>query len=70
MSQQQKVTPNKITKDAYQALEAIVGKEYITEDRSIVETYSRYGIDIPGFLKKHARDSSNIPACVVLPGTT
>ena len=70
MSQQQKVTPNRIPKEVYQALEAVVGREYITEDRSIVETYSRYGIDIPGFLKKHARDPSNIPACVVLPGTT
>ena len=53
----------------YQALEAVVGKEYITEDRAIVETYSRFGIDIPGYLKKHAKDASNIPACVVMPST-
>ena len=70
MNQQKKVTPNKLPRDVYQALEAIVGKDNITEDRAIVETYSRFGIDIPGYLKKHARDASNIPACVVLPAAT
>ena len=54
----------------FQALEVIVGKENITEDRAIIETYSKFGIDITGFLKKHAKDASNIPACVVLPATT
>ena len=70
MEQQKKVKPNRLPREVYQALEAIVGKEYITEDRAIVETYSRFGIDITGFLKKHAKDPSNIPACVVLPATT
>ena len=70
MEQQKKVEPNRLPRKVYQALEAIVGKEYITEDRAIVETYSRFGIDITGFLKKHAKDPSNIPACVVLPATT
>jgi len=70
MKKQQKVLPNKLPREVYRELEAIVGKEYITQDRAIVETYSRFGIDIPGYLKKHARDASNIPACVVLPATT
>ena len=70
MEQQKKVIPNKLPREVYQALETIVGKENISEDRAIVETYSRFGIDITGYLKKHARDASNIPACVVLPATT
>ena len=70
MEQRQKVIPNRLPPEVYQALETIVGEKNITEDRAIVETYSRYGIDIPGYLKKHARDASNIPACVVLPATT
>ena len=70
MTQQKKVISNKLPQEVYQALEAIVGQENITKDRAIVETYSRFGIDITGFLKKHAKDPSNIPACVVLPETT
>ena len=69
MEQQKKVFPNKLPREVYQALEAIVGKDNITEDRAIVETYSKFGIDIPGFLKKHAKDPSNIPACIVLPNS-
>lgn len=70
MDQQKKVKPNRLPREVYQHLETVVGKEYITEDRAILETYSRFGIDITGFLKKHAKDPSNIPACVVLPATT
>ncbi len=70
MTQQKKVIPNKLPGEVFKALEAVVGKENITEDRAIVETYSKFGIDISGFLKKHAKDPSNIPACVVLPQTT
>lgn len=65
-----KVHPNRLLPDAYKALEDIVGKDNITDDRATVETYSRFGIDITGYLKKHAKDPSNIPACVILPGST
>ena len=57
-------------REVYRALEAIVGPDFITEDRAVIETYSKCSVDCPGFLKKHARDPSNIPACVVLPATT
>lgn len=70
MMQNKRVVPNKIPQEVYQGLEAIVGKENISADRAIIETYSRFGIDITGFLKKHVKDPSNIPACIVLPATT
>ena len=70
METKKKVVPQSLPPEIYQALEDIVGKEYITKDRSILETYSKFSIDIAGYLKKHAKDASNIPACVVLPSTT
>ncbi|MBW1853411.1 MAG: FAD-binding oxidoreductase [Deltaproteobacteria bacterium] len=70
MTEKKKVIPAKLPREVYQGLEDIVGREYITEDRAVVETYSKFSIDCPGYLKKYARDPSNIPACVVLPETT
>ena len=70
MAEVKKVISNKLPREVYRALEDIVGPSYISEDRAIMETYSKYSIDCPGYLKKYARDPSNIPACVVLPGTT
>ncbi len=70
MTEKKKVLPAKLPREVYRGLEDIVGKEYITEDRAVVETYSKFSIDCPGYLKKYARDPSNIPACVVLPETT
>lgn len=70
MEKKKKVQPNRVSPEVFKALEDIVGKENISQDRAVVETYSRFGIDIPGYLKKHAKDPSNIPACVVLPGST
>jgi len=70
MTERQKVIPARIPREVYQALKNVVGPDYISEDRAVVETYSKFSVDCPGFLKKHARDPSNIPACVVLPETT
>jgi len=70
MQTQRPVQPNRLPPAVYAELESIVGGVHISQDRAIVETYSRFGIDIAGYLKKHARDPSNIPACVVLPGST
>ena len=65
-----KMIPNKLAPEVYRALENIVGKEWISQDRAIVETYSKFSLDADGFLKKHEKDPSNIPACIVLPGST
>lgn len=64
-----KVIPGRIPPEAYSEIEQAIGRENITRDRAIVECYSRFGIDITGYLKKHAKDPSNIPACITLPGT-
>lgn len=55
-----------LSKEAYQALESIVGSEYITDDPLICLTYRTggYGIDMcweKGLVP---------PACVILPGST
>lgn len=70
MAEKKKCVPGKISREVYKALEDIVGPEWISEDRSVIECYSRFSVDIPGVLKKHAKDPSNIPACIILPGCT
>ena len=70
MESSKKVQPRYFPPEIYHALEDIVGKENISQDRAVLETYSKFSIDIMGYLKKHTRDASNIPACVVLPSTT
>jgi FAD binding domain-containing protein len=66
---EKKIPRNTLDPEIYKELEEIVGPLYISEDRAIVETYSKYSIDPVGFLKKHGKDGSNIPACIVLPHT-
>ena len=68
--EKKKSVPTKLPREVYQALEDIVGAEWISEDRAVVECYSKFSVDSGGALKKHAKDPSNIPACVVLPIST
>jgi len=70
MMEKKKCVPGKLQPEAYKALENIVGKHYISQDRAVVECYSKFSVDAGGTLKKHAKDPSNIPACIILPGTT
>ena len=65
-----KVIPHKLPPEVYRALENVVGAEWISQDRAVVETYSKLSLDAEGFLKKHRKNPANIPACVVLPGST
>jgi len=65
-----KCVPAKLPPEAYKALEDIVGPERISEDRAITECYSKFSVDSGGTLKKHAKDPSNIPACIILPEST
>ena len=65
-----KSIPNKLVSEVYKALEDIVGEEYISQERAVVECYSKFSVDSGGALKKHAKDPSNIPACIILPETT
>ena len=68
--EKKKCVPAKLPPALYRALEDIVGPAFISQDRCIVECYSKFSVDAGGTLKKHAKDPSNIPACVVLPETT
>jgi hypothetical protein len=65
-----KMIPAKLSAEVYKALENIVGKEWISQDRAVLETYSKLSLDAEGFLKKHRKSPANIPACIVLPGST
>ena len=65
-----KVEPKKLLPEVYKQLEAIVGPDWISKDRAIVEGYSR-GLMVPTeILPKHAKDPTVLPACIILPGTT
>ena len=65
-----KVIPNKVAPEVLRALADVVGEEWVTEDRAVIETYSRFSVDAAGTLKKHHRDHTALPACIVLPGST
>ncbi len=65
-----KVTPNKVAPEVLRSLADVVGEEWVTDDRAIIETYSRFSVDAAGTLRKHQKDPTAIPACIVLPATT
>ena len=64
------VIPNKVPREDFRSLEDILGPEWVTEDREVIETYSRFSVDAAGTLRKHQKDHTAIPACIVLPATT
>lgn len=72
MENSKKVVPQILPGQVYQALEDIVGKEWISQDRAVCETYSCNPACDPGdsVLRKHLKDPTCIPACVVLPEST
>ena len=70
MSKDKKVVPSKIPREALQALKDALGDEWVSEDRAVIETYSRFSVDSGGTLRKHLKDPTTIPACIVLPGST
>jgi len=65
-----KVIPGKVSREAYQSLRDIVGPEWISEDRAIVEACSKTALAPDISLRKHAKDPSCIPVCVVVPEDT
>ena len=66
----QKVIQKKLPREVYNALKNIVGEQWIYEQRSVVETYSKLSIEAATFVRKHEKDPTVLPACVVLPETT
>jgi len=67
-----KVKPQKLEREIYQAFENVVGPEWISEDRAIVEVYSKTPSWDSGMVarRKQLKDPSCLPACVILPATT
>ncbi len=65
-----KVIQKKLPREVFNALGSVVGKDWIHEQRSVVETYSKLSIEAGSFLKKHDKDPHVLPACVVLPAST
>jgi hypothetical protein len=53
-----KIVAPRLPQEVVRALVNIVGKEWVSEDRAIVETYSRFSVDITGTLKKHNYDDN------------
>jgi len=65
-----KVVPNRLPRDVFQALVDVLGEEWVSEDRAVVETYSRFSVDAAQTLRQHLKDPTILPACIVLPGST
>ena len=66
----EKVVVKKLSREVYRALENIVGPDWISEDRAIIEANSKLSVSPDVSLRKHRKDASLIPACVVLPQST
>ena len=52
----EKVIPNKVAPEVLRALADVVGEEWVTDDRAVIETYSRFSVDAAGTLRKHQKD--------------
>ena len=65
-----KVPAPKLPREVIKSLIDVVGTEWVAEDRAVVEAYSRFSVDALGTLKKHLRDPTVLPACIVLPQST
>jgi hypothetical protein len=66
----QKVIQKKLPREVYNALKEVVGEQWIYEQRSVVETYSKPSLEAGIFIKKHEKDPQVLPSCVVLPSST
>ena len=69
-TEQIKVIPKKLSGEAYHALESVVGKEWVSEDRAMIEAYVVNCIDIGVAIGLAGRSARIRPAAVVLPATT
>ena len=69
-SSTRKVVPNRLPRDVLRALVDVLGEKWVSEDRAVVETYSRFSVDAAQTLRQHLKDPTMLPACIVLPGST
>jgi len=69
-TEQVKVVPKKLSREAYHALESVVGKGWVTEDRALIESYVVHCVDVAAALGVAGKSSRIRPAAVVLPVST
>jgi len=55
MEKDKKVIPNKIPREVLRVLENTLGDEWVSEDRAVIETYSRFSVDSAGTLRQHGK---------------
>jgi len=65
-----KVVPQRLSREAYHALESVVGKEWVTEDRAIIETYVVHCDDTGASLRLLYRDPRMRAAAIVMAAST
>ena len=70
VAEKAKVVPQKLPRETYQALESVVGKEWVTEDRAMIEAYVVHCDDAGASLRLLRRDPRMRPAAVVMPAST
>jgi len=70
MATKEKVVPQKLSREAYRALESVVGKEWVSGDRAIIEAYVLACIDVGTSIRALHRDPTLRAAAVVLPAST
>ncbi len=66
----EKVVPQKLSREAYHALESVVGKEWVSEDRAIIESYVIHCIDAGVQIAVLSKNHRVRAAAVILPATT
>ena len=65
-----KVVPQRLSREAYRALESVVDKEWVTEDRALIEGYVVNTNDAGPCLRLLRRDPRLRAAAVVMPAST
>lgn len=65
-----KIVPQKLSREAYRALESVVGKEWVSEDPAIIESYVINCVDAGQAMRVIIRHPLSRPAAVVLPVST
>jgi len=70
MATKEKVVPQKLSRETYRALESVVGKEWVSEDRAMIEGYVVNTIDAGASLRLVRRDPRMRAAAIVMPAST
>ena len=70
MATREKVVPQRLSPEAYRALESVVGKEWVTEDRAMIEAYVVNTDDAGASLRVLKRDPRMRAAAVVMASST